>query len=102
MKSKLPIPGPNDIETEKLDPFWTIFEIHGYIIQYHGNHIFSCWKDGAKECRFKFPEHAWNQITGFIEIMLKVKKDKVEKPEIQIFERVSEPKISDNTIIFVK
>jgi hypothetical protein len=97
MKSKLPIPGPNDIETEKLDPFWTIFEIHGYIIQYHGNHNFSCWKDGAKECRFKFPEHAWNQISSFIQIMLQINKDNVAKPDIKIFERVSEPEISENT-----
>ena len=102
MKSKLPIPGPNDIETEKLDPFWTIFEIHGYIIQYHGNHNFSCWKDGAKECRFKFPEHAWNQISSFIQIMLQINKENVAKPDIKIFERVSEPEISENTNILKK
>ena len=34
--------------------------------------------------------------------MLKIKKDKVEKPEIQIFGRVSEPEISDNTTILDK
>ena len=85
----LPI-GP-DISPDAIDPFWFCYEKRGYIVQYHGNHNFSCWQKDGSLCRFKLPEWAWNQITGFIEIFLDKSSTNIASSKIGILEKVSDP-----------
>ena len=43
-------------EDETLESsFWTEFEGVAILVQNHGNHNFSCWKNGSVLCRFRFP-----------------------------------------------
>jgi hypothetical protein len=56
---------PNDASD---DEFWNVYEPMAYTIQYHGNHNFSCWKNGSALCRFKLPAASWNQLSGLIQL----------------------------------
>ena len=94
------LPFPKDVESDNLEDFWVIYENYGYVVQFHGNHNFSCWKDNNKMCRFKLPAHAWNQLTGFIEIVLDSHATKLEPPKIHILERVSDPPLPDEDKFF--
>jgi len=57
-------------DDEIVDEFWLHYERNAIHVQNHGNHNFSCWKNGAEICRFKLPVHAWNQISGIIQLVL--------------------------------
>jgi hypothetical protein len=64
---------PSDTEFDinnVIDAFWIEFEGTSFHVQNHGNHNFSCWKNHAEICRFKLPAHAWNQISGIIQLEL--------------------------------
>ena len=74
-RTSLPI-GPTE-DDQIVDEFWMEFEGIAIHIQNHGNHNFSCWKNGSLLCRFKLPAHSWDQISGMIQI--KLKRNKTDK-----------------------
>ena len=51
-----------------MDAFWKDFEHKSFLLENHGNHNFSCWKEGKFICRFSMPAIPWNQISGIIEV----------------------------------
>ena len=74
-QTKLPIFPTTEMSSSSslpvIEEFWIQFEEIAYTVQNHGNHNFSCWKNGSEICRFKFPNTAWNEISGFIQLDLK-------------------------------
>ena len=72
------------------DSFWIEFEAVAILVQNHGNHNFSCWKNGSELCRFKLPAHAWNQLSGVIQVELLRSLDKSVPSEFRIKSTVSE------------
>ena len=72
-----PLLPPTTNIVQEADAFWTAFEKLAIFIQYHGNHNFSCWKNGSEVCRFKYPAHAWDAKSGLLQIELLAGTDKI-------------------------
>jgi hypothetical protein len=62
---------------DSVDMFWNFIDKHGFLIQNHGNHNFSCWKHKSQICRFKLPSISWNQLSGFIQLQLTKPADNI-------------------------
>ena len=84
--SRTTLPEDETVESS----FWTEFEGVAILVQNHGNHNFSCWKNGSVLCRFRLPSHAWNQVSGVIEIELFRSPNKSVPNDFRIKSNVSD------------
>ena len=77
-----------------MDAFWKDFEHKSFLLENHGNHNFSCWKEGKFICRFSMPAIPWNQISGIIEVRF-IRGNLVEgvKDSFEIASRVGDVNI---------
>ena len=88
--SKLPI-SHADAGEAVIDSFWSVYDKEGYHIVHHQNHNFSCFKNGGLVCRFKLPQHAWNQLSGIIQLELIKGKRKNDPSTFEIFSVIQPP-----------
>ena len=70
-----------------LDSFWTFVTSEVYCSENHGNHNFSCFKNGSKSCRFCLPRQQMNSTSRLFQLEL-VKKVGLTPHSICLFHQV--------------